>query len=129
MHNIDELDMIKSKSIAYQHATVDDLTSRFIQAADSIPDEILRDELADLSREDSRQAMRYCLLAIIAADIATVPYPEGREFHMRTLTKLAKSYGLSRDKIIYLTRYADQMTEHFQALEEHKKRKKESKRH
>ena len=61
--------------------------------------EIESDDLVDLSAESSGRAFRYTFLAMIAADIATVPYREGREAHMERLKKLASEYGLSMKKV------------------------------
>ena len=117
MHSVNELNVIKSQSVECQREVVDELAARFFRLANPLPAEALKDELAALASENVRQALRYCLLAIIAADIATVPYPEGREFHMQTLAEVAAAYGLSVAKIVHMTEYADEMIRHFQVLE------------
>jgi hypothetical protein len=112
--------MIKGQEVAYQRAVIDDLVDRFGSTKDGIRavlTEIPKDELVDLSVEEPAQAIRYALLAMIAADIATVPYQEGRAYHMEGLKELASVFDLSTRKIIYLTKYADEWMDRLEALE------------
>lgn len=120
MNRVSDLNMIKGREVAYQRAVIDDLVSRFGRTAngiDAVLAEIPKDELVDLSVEEPEQAIRYALLAMIAADIGTVPYQEGRNFHMEGLKELASIYDLSPKKIIYLTIYADAWMSRLEALE------------
>lgn len=55
---------------------------------------------------------------MIAADIATVPYQDGRAFHMEGLNELASIYHLSPRKIVYLTKHADEWIYRLEALEQ-----------
>jgi len=112
--------MIKGRDLAHQRAVIDDLTTRFARTTngvDAVLAELPKDELVDLSVEEPEQTIRYALLAMIAADIATVPYQEGRAFHMEGLKELASIYDLSPRKIIYLTNYADEWMNRLEALE------------
>jgi hypothetical protein len=120
MNRVSDLNMIKGQDIVAQRAVIDELASRFsltVDGIDIVLSEIPKDDLVDLSAEAPGRAIRYALLAIIAADIATVPYQEGRNFHMRRLEELASIFGLSTKKIVHLTRYADQWMTRFEALE------------
>jgi hypothetical protein len=122
MNRVSDLNMIKGRDVAYQRTVIDELTNRFSQSVTGINVilvEMPKDDLVDLSVEEPEQVIRYALLAIIAADIATVPYPDGRAFHMDTLKDLAATYNLSPRKIVYLTRYADEWMNRLEALERH----------
>lgn len=120
MNRVSDLNMIKGREVAHQCIVIDDLTNRFLQVpggVDAVLAQLPEDELVDLSAEEPAQAVRYALLAMIAADIATVPYPEGRAFHMETLREVASTYNLSPRKIIYLTKYADEWMGKLEAIE------------
>lgn len=120
MNRVSDLNMIKGQEVAYQRAVIDDLVNRFGRTAngiDAVLAEVPKDELFDLSVEEPEQTIRYALLAMIAADIATVPYQEGRTFHMEGLKELASIYDLSVRKIIYLTKYADEWMNRLEAVE------------
>jgi|SRR5215212_9872995 hypothetical protein len=120
MNRVSDLNMIKGRDLAHQRAVIDDLTTRFVRTTngvDAVLAELPKDELVDLSVEEPEQTIRYALLAMIAADIATVPYQEGRAFHMEGLKELASIYDLSPRKIIYLTNYADEWMNRLEALE------------
>lgn len=117
MRWINELSTIKQESMENQSALIDELTRRFVTCANPIPFEVLDDELLAFSQESTSRAMQYCLCSLIAADIATVPYAEGRNSHMSVLKDVAASYGLSIDKIIYATRFEQQIENHLAKLE------------
>ena len=120
MNRVSDLNMIKARDVEYQRAVIDDLTDRFRRAPngiDAVLAEIPKDEVVDLSLERPDQAVRYALLAMIAADIGTVPYTEGRAYHMEGLKELASKYDLSIRKIIYLTRFADAWMSRLEAVE------------
>jgi hypothetical protein len=111
MNRISDLNVIKGRDIDTQRAVIDELVERYGRTANGVEkvlSEILGDDLGDLSAEPPEQALRYAFLAMIAADIATVPYMEGRAFHMEGFSQLASGYGLSMKKVVYLTRYADE---------------------
>jgi hypothetical protein len=121
MNSVTDLNMIKGRDVKYQRTVIDDLTDRFQRSPsgiDAVLREMPKDDLVDLSQERPDQAIRYALLAMIAADIATVPYKEGIAYHMEGLKELASNYGLSIKKIIYLTIYAEAWMSKLEALEE-----------
>jgi hypothetical protein len=120
MHSVSELSVLKSRSLADQRAVVDELTTRFSRLTDRTAvqcAEVLKEGVVDLARERPEQVLRYLFLAIIAADIATVPYPEGRVRHMESLRELSATYGLSDKTIVYLSAYSENLVRCLAAVE------------
>ena len=107
MHSVNDLSTVKQESAATQWELIDNLISQFETFTDPLPPEILADGVTDLSRESKRAQLQYEFCAVIAADIATVPYVEGRAAHLAVLQQVADHYNLSLEKIIYLSRYAE----------------------
>lgn len=111
---------MKSRSLPAQREVIDELTARFgcvPEMVTRLRAGVLKDDVLDLSGEVPLQVIRYCLLAMIASDIATVPYPEGRAYHLKGLRELAASYGLAEKKIIHLSEYADALMREFEGVE------------
>jgi len=120
MNRVSDLNVIKNRDVSDQRAVVDELVRRFGGMPDGIEAvlaEVPKDELVDLSVEAPEQAIRYALLAMIAADIASIPYQEGAAFHMEGLKELASSYDLSPKKIVYLMKYAGEWMCRLETLE------------
>lgn len=107
MHNINDLLTIKSKEPDARRDVLEEFAS-FCSRAESV--DLVRiiaaDELINTTANSREDVMRYCLLAIYAEDISTVPDNEERQQFSAGLEETATEFGLSYSRIVYLTRYA-----------------------
>ncbi len=120
MPRISDLNVTKDQDIATQRAVLDHLTASLMPFAaqlEELRDDTLADGVLDLSQEGTEQLIRYLLITLIAADIATVPYPEGRARYMARLTEIADHYGVVLNRILYLTRHADALLARLEEIE------------
>lgn len=112
MYGVNEINVIKGRDLESRRAVIDSLTQRFASLwAGQLPVllEATTDGLVDLSLEEPEQLIRYCLFAMYAADIGTVPVRESRSAYIGMLKPLAAEYGLDYDKITHLSRQADRL--------------------
>lgn len=107
MFDMYDLIAIKSSDGARQRAIIDEFTIRCLDSDVDLLDIVRRDRVIDLAGEAAERLVRYCLLAVYAADIASVPYAEGRARHIERLMEVVDENGLSYDKVIYLTKYSE----------------------
>jgi hypothetical protein len=121
MYSVRELNVMKGRDADARRTVIDSLTQRFAvlwTGQLSVLVEATRDGLLDLSTEEPEQVIRYCLFAMYAADIATVPAREFRDGYIRTLDALAAEYGLQYDKIVHLSTRADRLFAMFSEKED-----------
>ena len=97
---------IKSQNSIDQRTIIDELTRACLGSCSSELQLVMNgDSLLDFSRESETDIVRYCLLTIYAADIASVPYAAGRERHLARLKDLVQFYNLNYDRVIHLTKH------------------------
>jgi hypothetical protein len=113
--DITPLITLKSKDPATQRAILDEFT----RACLASPTVNLRkitdsDSLLGLTSEPTENIIRYCLLAIYAADVASVPYANGRERNLGRLRALTTHYDLNFDKVVRLTIFETALLEELQ---------------
>jgi hypothetical protein len=116
MWSVEDLNTAKAKDLRTQRELIDNLTCRFASLPRSVLDQIIGEAgegIIDLSAEPSPRAVAYCLFAMYAADIATVPYQESRNRYLENLRVLVGESHLSYDKVLHLTRYADGLIERY----------------
>jgi hypothetical protein len=110
MYDVFELQSLKSRAIQEQRDVIDSLLMGFMPFADPLRELARKLPLGEFllfGNVSADQMIRYMLLAIVASDIATVPYPAGRARHLQTLGAVAESYGLDRSRIVDLSEHAD----------------------
>ncbi len=116
MHNLHDLVTIKSKDVAAQRSILTFFTDYCLRSDQIDLLAIVREDgVADFSREPPERLIRYCLLAIYAEDVTSVPDRETRESHLVQLRKLIEDNDLTYAKVGHLVRYANRF---LQELEE-----------
>jgi hypothetical protein len=109
MFDVYELYMIKSKEHETKKTIIDDLTNFCLHSNKlNLVSIFKNDEVLDTKNETPDGVIRLCLFAIYASDIATIPDHQSRNWYLEDLRKIIGEYDLSYQKVIYLSRYANQ---------------------
>jgi len=112
--DLESLLTIKSKDPLTQRSIIDEMTHICVTSQSIDLRKVVGDDaLFDLTNEPLVDVIRYCLLAIYAADIASVPHAKGRKLHLSHLRDLAQHYNLSYDSVLHLTRYERAILDQF----------------
>jgi len=101
-----ELQTIKAASLEEQARTIRSLAKRNLDLYDTLiavirshPD---RSAFETKLRVDKETVLQVALLAVVAADMACVPYSRGRETHKRRLRWLCAELGVEYDAVVTL---------------------------
>jgi hypothetical protein len=105
----DDLLVLKSRNASEQRIAIDDFTREILAKGESgltALRAIADDGVVHVETEAPEQLIRYCLFALYAADIGTVPSKESRDRHVAHMADLAAEYGLTLPNILHLARFA-----------------------
>lgn len=107
MYDLYDLITLKSKDAPTQRSVLGEFTRRCLESKVNFLDMVETDGVINLTSEPPERVAKYFLLAVYAADVASVPYPEGRARHIERLREIIEENNLSYDKVVYLTKYSD----------------------
>ena len=108
MLNVYERYTVKSKDYAIKKQILDALTAYCLQSQGiNLISMVKSDETLDTTQESSEDIIRLCLFAIYISDVMTVLSRESREFYIKELKQIVEDYGLSYQKVVYLSNYAN----------------------
>jgi len=107
------LQTLKAKPLEEQIRTVELLTERNLDLFERVrtllesssPDSVFHTSIA----ADRHKVVRIALLAIVAADIATVPDQSSRAPYRRSLEKLCSHFGIDIADLAVMARYTSQI--------------------
>lgn len=109
MYDINDFITLKAKDAVTQKSILDEFTRRCLNSEVDFLGILEKDGLMNVTGESPESLTKYCLLAVYAADIASVPYPEGRARYVERLRQLVEENDLSYDKVVYLTKYSNRV--------------------
>lgn len=118
MCSLNDLFSLKSKSPDEQESKIRQLSNRLI--ADCNVDvkqlaNLVKDGVLDLSDENETTIVNYCLVTILASDVATVINPFLRRLYVDNLVELSNKLGINYERVVYISGHADKLLSHLSA--------------